>query len=70
MPSDPREVKLLKYACYALIFILSSITIWNSLSVINLPDNYVRLERYQHDSELNQCSLERIELKLDRLIMK
>ena len=70
MPSDPREIKMLKYAIYGLIFILTSITGWNSFCITNLPDNYVRLERYKEDRIVYRDTLVRIEDKLDHLINK
>ena len=70
MPSDPREIKMLKYAIYVLVFILTSITGWNSLCITRLPDNYVRLERYKEDRIVYRNALIRIEDKLDHLISK
>lgn len=70
MPSEPREVKMLKYAIYTLIFILTSITGWSAISITKLPDCYVRLERYKEDRTTSQDSLKRIEQKLDQLIQQ
>jgi len=68
MPTDLREVKLLRNAIYALIFILTTITGWNAVTITTLPNEYVRLERYKSDHQMNQETLKRIENKIDRLI--
>lgn len=67
------QVKLLNYGIYTLIFILSSITLWNSLKVIGMTDNmsknFVQLERYKEDKIDLRDSLKRIESKIDQLNM-
>ncbi len=71
MPTDDLravQIKMLNYAIYALIFILSSITAWNSISISALPNDYVRLERYKADHVVYQDTLQRIENKLDRIL--
>ncbi|HEC65616.1 MAG TPA: hypothetical protein ENI23_09990 [bacterium] len=70
MPSDPREVKLLKYAIIGLVFIMGSLVTWNSISISTMPNSYVRLERYKEDKKDTKDSLTRIENKLDHLISK
>ena len=68
MPTDPKEVKVLKYALYALIFVLTSVTAWSAIRIADLPESYVRLERYKEDRITYRDSLKRIEAKLDHLI--
>ena len=63
------QIKILTYGIYALIFVLTSLTAWQHLQLTELPDNYVRLERYKEDQKIDRGSLERIEDKLDQLIM-
>ena len=70
MPSDSREIKLLKYAILGLIFVMGSLITWNSVSISCLPNNYVRLERYKEDKQDMKNSLKRIEEKLDHLIVR
>ena len=74
-------VKWLTYLVYGLLIILTIITGWNNATISKLPDNYVRLERYQSDAvridQRYQSDTERIDQslrdinnKLDRLIEK
>ena len=70
MPTNPQEVKMLRYGIYVLFIILTTITCWNALAITSLPKEYVRLERYKSDHKTHQDSLSRIENKLDQLINK
>lgn len=62
------QVKILTWVVYALIFFLTTITGWQQIQFFNMPDNYVRLERYKTDSNRMDTTLGRIENKIDQLI--
>jgi len=63
-------VKWLTYLVYGLLIILTIITGWNNVTISKLPDNYVRLERYQADTLRLEQGVRDINNKLDRLIEK
>ncbi|HCY85927.1 MAG TPA: hypothetical protein DHV36_12400 [Desulfobacteraceae bacterium] len=62
------QTKILTYAVYAVLFVLSSITAWLAIQVYAMPEKYVRLERYQADTKRVERQLECMNSKLDRLI--
>lgn len=62
------EAKVLKWIVSVLILILTGTTAWNALSIANLPDKYVRLERYQCDQKDIKDALNKMDDKLDELI--
>jgi len=62
------RVKWLTYLVYILLFVLTLITGWHTVALSNLPDKYVRLERYQTDAGRIESNLKAINDKLDRLI--
>ena len=64
------KVTWLTYLVYLLLFLLTSITAWQQVTIAKMPEVYVRLERYKADVDARDCSLTRIELKLDKLIDK
>ena len=73
MPTDrlrTTQIKMLTYAIYALIFILTTVTAWNSVCINSMPNDYVRLERYKEDKKTQTDYLIRIEKKLDYMIGK
>ena len=61
-------VKWLTYLVYILLSVLTLITGWHTVALSNLPDKYVRLERYQSDAGRIESNLKNISDKLDRLI--
>ena len=63
-------VKWLTYLVYILLTVLTIITGWHTATLSKLPDNYVRLERYQCDTVRIEQGIRDINLKLDKLIMK
>lgn len=65
---DAAKVKWLTYLVYFLLVVLTLLSGWNTTKISNLPNNYVRLERYQTDSSRIECTLGAINHKLDRLI--
>lgn len=64
------QVKVLTWVVYALIFILTTVTAWQHIEIYNMPEKFVRLERYQADTESRVNALIRIENKVDQLLMK
>ena len=62
------RVKWLTYLVYILLSILTLVTGWHTVALSNLPDKYVRLERYQSDASRIENNLKTINYKLDRLI--
>lgn len=76
---DSSKVRWLTYLVYILLLYLTVLSGLNSNRLSNLPDDYVRLERYQSDthrqleryqsdSERTRLKLCDIDKKLDRLI--
>jgi len=63
------QVTVLTWLVYALILFLTVVTGWQQIKFMELPKEFVRLERYQSDGAKSQESLCRIERKLDELIM-
>ena len=61
---------VLTWLVYALIMFLTGVTGWQQIKFMNLPQEFVRLERYQSDKSDTKESLSRIERKLDELVMK
>lgn len=64
------QVKILTFLVYALIFVLSFITGWHQIKIDSFGDDYVRLEQYRNDCGVRERKLDRIENKLDQLIMR
>ena len=64
------HIKFLGFIVTILLIIISGITGWHTTILASLPNNYVRLERYNCDETKQQTTLQRIETKLDTLIMK
>lgn len=62
-------VKWLTYLVYIMLFILTILTSWHTVTLSALPDKYVRLERYTCDMQRIEKALSSIDTKLDRLIM-
>jgi len=73
--------KVLIFGIIGLSFYISIITAWNTNKIEKLdvklnqdmsylPKEYVRLERYLNDLQINRYYLERIENKLDTLVTK
>jgi len=73
------KVKWLTYLVYVLLTAITVISGWNTVRITDMPDRYVRLERYQTDvSRINskldnlieryQTDANRIDAKLDKLI--
>lgn len=63
-----RKAQWLTYLVYVLITLLTAVSLYHFKTIVELPDNYVRLERYTCDIEKVERRLERISDKLDRLI--
>ena len=63
------QIKILTYGIYALMAFLAVITGWHTTIIKELPDDYVRLERYVDDRIDVRESLKRIESKIDQVIM-
>ncbi|MBT7628767.1 MAG: hypothetical protein HN597_03560 [Desulfobacula sp.] len=63
------QVTVLTWLVYALIMFLTVVTGWQQIKFTELPNEFVRLERYQSDENKSTESLCRIERKLDELIM-
>jgi len=74
------SVKILTWVVYALILILTGATSYLMVAQAQMSDKYVRLERYQSDTqriESSACRLEskfdifsdRLEGKIDRLML-
>lgn len=64
------STKILTWLVYALIFFLTTVTGWQQIKLTNLSNEYVRLERYKADATRSEGSLQRIENKIDQLIME
>ena len=64
------QIKILTYGIYALMFFLSVVMSWAAVQIVEMPTEYVRLERYTSDSMKGEAAHKRIENKLDRLIMQ
>ena len=64
------QIKVLTYGIYALMFFLSVVMSWAAIQIVELPTEYVRLERYTADNINGEAAHKRIETKLDRLIMR
>ena len=76
---DASKIRWLTYLVYILLAFLTILSGWNTGKLACLPDDYVRLERYQTDTrrEFNRYQVDRestrlklndIDNKLDRLI--
>jgi len=63
------QVKILTWVVYGLIMFLTVVTGWQQVKLFEMPNEFVRLERYQSDSNTSRESLKRIENKIDSLIM-
>jgi hypothetical protein len=61
------QVKWLTYLVYLLITILTVITGWHTVTIANMPKEYVRLERYQCDTRRVEKKMDKLGGKLDRL---
>ncbi len=64
------QTKILTWVVYCLIVFLTTITGWQQVKFTNLSGEYVRLERYKTDSIRIDVTLNRMERKLDQLIIK
>lgn len=62
------KTKLLTYLVYVLLALLTVIQAWAMSQISNLPDRYVRLERYRCDIEDFKKVMDTLNEKLDRLI--
>ena len=62
------KVKWLTYLVYVLLTAITVISGWNTVNISDMPNQYVRLERYQADSQRIEHSLRVIDSKLDKLI--
>ena len=67
---DAPVVKWLTYLVYILLTVLTILTGWHTVTLSKLPDNFVRLERYQSDNARIEQGVRDINNKLDRLIEK
>jgi len=76
---DQSKIRWLTYLVYILLVFLTILAGWNTSKLACLPDDYVRLERYQADTkrefdryqvdrERTRLKLNDIDSKLDRLI--
>ena len=63
-------VRWLTFLVYGLIVVLTIMTGWHQATIGELPDNYVRLERYQSDNTRIEQGLRDINQKLDALMIK
>ena len=76
MLSDLKEtqIKILTYGVYGLMGFLTLVTIWVVAQVMDvktcLPKEYVRLERYQSDETKTQRLLDKIDNKIDILMVQ
>ena len=70
------QVKWLTYLVLLLLTILTGVTVMQNASISDmqttvnaLPKEYVQLERYKTDQDRQISTLDKIDAKLDRLIM-
>ena len=64
---NSKKAQLLTYLVYVLLTLLTCVSLYHFYMIANLPDNYVRLERYICDITKVEKNLEKIGDKLDRL---
>ncbi len=67
---NPTEARVLTYALYTVLFVLTGIIAWLSVEVHGMPEKYVRLERYQSDTAKVEKQLDSIDSKLDQIIRR
>ena len=54
------QVQILTWVVWALIFILSGVTAYQQVLFMDMPENYVRLERYKCDQDKLEKGLSEI----------
>jgi len=62
------KVRWLTYLVYILLTAITIVSGWNTVKITDMPDKYVRLERYQTDTNRIERTLIAIDAKLDKLI--
>lgn len=60
---NSNKIKFLTYLVYVLLTLLTAVSVYHFTEITNLPETYVRLERYT-------CDMQKIEKQLDRIINK
>jgi len=69
MPIKDDHLKFLGFIVSFLILFISALTGWHTTVISQLPEHYVRLERYKEDHLHYKETLIRIENKLDKMII-
>jgi len=62
------QVKFLTYLVYVLLTILTIVVAWQAVTIAQIPDKYVRLERYGCDVKDVKERLKALDTKLDRYL--
>ena len=61
-------IRFVTYLVYILLALLTLTTGWQAVTLGNMPDKYVRLERYNSDQNKICAELTKLDTKLDRLL--
>lgn len=65
---NDKGATILTYLVYVLLTLLTLVSLYHFYMIANLPETYVRLERYRCDIEKLYKTVERVDENLDKLV--